>query len=166
MNKDALLEKWAAAPDVPEIMSYLRERIARRQASGRDDRDEIRSETAVWLAEVMSRDRSAESVLRHQLDTAGEWRLQLHPNFTTHRGRLGRILVWVKRRLLYPPLRWIVEVVEVNAWRQDRMNASTLNLLEEMALEIGRLRAKVDRLSGEIDESRAAKPGGAGRTAP
>jgi len=166
MDKDALPDKWKNSPDVREIMTYLRGRIAERHASGSLEPDEIRSETAVWLAEVMSERPAGESVLRHYLDTIGSWRLQLHPNFSSHRGWIGRVLVWIKRRVLYPPLRWVVEVVEVNAWRQDRLNEAYLNLLEEMALEIGRLRARLDRLAGDRDASPPSPPGGSGRTPP
>ena len=146
METSVLLDKWKTSPEVDEIMAHLRKQIEERHAGGRYGRDELRRETALWLSEVMSGPASGESALHHYLDTIGEWRMQLHPNFSTHRGRIGRVFVWLKKRVLYPPLRWIVEVVEVNAWRQDRLNISLLNLLEEMALEIGRLRARLDRL--------------------
>lgn len=146
MATDGPLDKWKISPKVEEIMAHLRKRIEERHAGGACSRDEIRGETAIWLADVMSNRLSDDSVLQNYLDTLGLWRLQLHPNFSSHRGGIGRVLVWLKKRVLYPPLRWIVEVVEVNAWRQDRLNLSLLNLLEEMALEIGRLRARLDSL--------------------
>jgi hypothetical protein len=114
----------------------------------------------MWLADVMNNNRTDDSVLQDYLDTLGQWRLQLHPNFSSHRGRFGRMLVWLKKYVLYPPLRWVVEIIEVNAWRQDRLNASLLNLVEEMALEIGRLRARLDSL--ERADRRSDEPSPAG----
>jgi len=70
----------------------------------------------------------------------------LHPNFTTHRGFVGRLGLWVKKRLLLPPLRWLVEPVEANAWRQDRLNVRLLRRVEEMAAEIGRLKSRLAKL--------------------
>jgi hypothetical protein len=166
MDEGDLLEKWKTSPDVEEIMLQIRRGIEERRAGGSYSRNELRSETAIWLSEVMSSRASGESILHHHLDTVGQWRMQLHPNFSSHRGWIGRVLVSIKKHILYPPLRWVVEFIEVNAWRQDRLNVSLLNLLEEMALEIGLLRARLDRLEQAKAESKADLPASPDKTAP
>jgi hypothetical protein len=146
MDEKALFARWTSSPDVDEIMAHLRGRIEARRRGGALYEDEIRSEASLWLSEILvERDEDA-TALHQQLDALGEWRPMLHPNFTTHRGLAGRIGLWVKRRILRPPLRWLVEPVEANAWRQDRLNVRLLRLVEEMAAEIGRLKSRLARL--------------------
>jgi hypothetical protein len=61
------------------------QRVNDRRRGGVLYEDEIRSETAIWLSEVMVDKSHDDSTIQHYLDTVGDWRLQLHPNFTTHR---------------------------------------------------------------------------------
>jgi hypothetical protein len=146
MNETALLLQWKTAPRVDDIMRYIQKRIDDRRRTGILFDDEIRTELGIWLTEVLADRPAYESTLQHYLDTLGEWRLQLHPHLGTHRGRIGNLFVWIKKRILAPPLRWIVEQVEVNAWRQDRLNQSLMRILEETVVENGRLKARVARL--------------------
>jgi septal ring factor EnvC (AmiA/AmiB activator) len=157
MDEKALLESWASTPDVDEIMAFIRDRIEARRRGGVLYEDEVRSEASLWLSEILIERAASESSLHQQLDSLGDWRLQLHPNFTSHRGRIGRLGVWVKRRILLPPLRWLLEPVESNAWRQDRLNIKLLHLIEEMAWEIGRLKSRLARLEKSRTEA-SAKP--------
>ncbi len=158
MNEPALLEKWKTAPRVDDIMRYLQKRIDHRRSNGILFDDEIRTELGIWLTEVLADRPADESTLQHYLDTLGEWRLQLHPHLATHRGLPGKVFVWIKKRILYPPLRWIVEQVEVNAWRQDRLNMAMLRVLEETVIENGRLKARVARLEKAEAERSAPAP--------
>jgi hypothetical protein len=138
-------------------MAYVQKRIEQRRKGGIIFDDEIRTELGIWLTEVLADRQANESTLQHYLDTLGEWRLQLHPHLATHRGLPGKVFVWIKKRILYPPLRWIVEQVEVNARRQDRLNLALLRVLEETVIENGRLKARVARLEkAEADRSAPA----------
>jgi hypothetical protein len=141
-----LLEKWKSSPHVDDIMAYVQKRIEERRKGGVLYDDEIRAETGMWLSEVLVDRAHEDSALRHYLDTIGEWRQQLHPNLSTHRGFFGRVFLWIKKKILSPPFRWIIEQVEVNAWRQDRLNLSLLDLIEELAMENGRLKARLAKL--------------------
>lgn len=149
MDERTLFERWSESPDVDEIMARLRDRIETRRRGGALYEDEIRSEASLWLSEILVERDEGETALQQQLDSLGEWRPMLHPNFSTHRGPIGRFGVWVKRRILLPPLRWLLEPVEANAWRQDRLNVRLLRLAEEMAREIGRLKSRLARLEKE-----------------
>ncbi|MDD8027679.1 MAG: hypothetical protein PHI34_14350 [Acidobacteriota bacterium] len=152
MDEKASLERWTESPDVDEIMAFLRGRIEARRRGGALYEDEIRSEASLWLSEILVERDEGETALHQQLDSLGDWRPMLHPNFSTHRGFIGRIGVWVKKHVLLPPLRWLVEPVEANAWRQDRLNVRLLRLVEEMAREIGRLKARLAKLEKETPE--------------
>lgn len=154
MDEKERLDLWTASPDVDEIMAFLRDKIESRRRGGVLYEDEIRSEASLWLSEVLIERAAGESSLHQQLDSLDDWRLQLHPNFSTHRGRIGRLAIWFKKHILLPPMRWLVEPVESNAWRQDRLNIKLLHLLEEMAWEIGRLKSRLARLEkGRPDDS-------------
>jgi hypothetical protein len=159
MTDASLMEKWKTAPSVDEIMRHIQRRIETRRRTGILFDDEIRTELGIWLTEVLADRPAYESTLQHYLDTLGEWRLQLHPHLATHRGPAGKVFVWIKKRILYPPLRWIVEQVEVNAWRQDRLNLSLMRILEETVVENGRLKARVARLEKAEAERSAPAPG-------
>ncbi len=162
MDAAALFAKWKTSPDVDEIMAYIQNRIEERRRGGVLFEDEVRAEAGLWLSEVLIERAQTDSTLQHYLDTIGEWLMQLHPNFSTHRGGFGRILVWIKKRILRPPMRWLVEQVESNAWRQDRLNLQLLSLLEEMAWEIGRLKSRLARLekgAAETPPEGPAPPG-------
>jgi hypothetical protein len=158
MKDAALLEQWKTAPRVDDIMRYIQKRIDDRRRTGILYDDEIRTELGIWLTEVLADRPAYDSTLQHYMDTLGDWRLQLHPHLGTHRGRIGRIFVWIKHRLIYPPLRWIVEQVEVNAWRQDRLNLNLMRILEETVVENGRLKARVARLEQAEAERSPAPP--------
>jgi hypothetical protein len=158
MDTQAPLDKWKTSPNVDEIMAFIQRKIDERRRGGVLYDDEIRAETAIWLSELLVDQAHGESSIQHYLDTVGDWRLLLHPNFSTHRGRIGRLALWFKKRILYPPLRWIVEHGEANAWRQDRLNLMLLNLIEEMALETGRLKARLARLEKERAPSETPPP--------
>jgi hypothetical protein len=163
MKDAAPLEQWKTAPRVDDIMRYIQKRIDDRRRTGILFDDEIRTELGIWLTEVLADRPVYDSTLQHYMDTLGDWRLQLHPHLATHRGLAGRIFLWIKRRILYPPMRWIVEQVEANAWRQDRLNLNLMRILEETVVENGRLKARVARLEqAEAERSPAPqeeKPG-------
>jgi len=159
MDETALLDQWKTNPRVDDIMGYLQKRIDDRRRSGILYDDEIRTELGFWLTEVLAGRPSGESTLQHYLSMTGEWRLQLHPSLSTHRGLIGRIFLWIKKRILYPPLRWIIEQNEMNAARQDHLNLSLLNILEETILENGRLKARVARLEKASAERTPPGPG-------
>ena len=73
-----------------------------------------------------------------------DWRLRTHLRFTSHRGVLGPIIIFVKRRVLLPLTRWLYEYSLENFRRQQRINQLLFACLEELALENARLRKQLD----------------------
>jgi hypothetical protein len=77
-------------------------------------------------------------------------RLATHLRFASHRSRLGPIVVFAKRRLLLPAMRWLYEYSLNNFRRQDRLNRIVFACLEELAIENARLRLELQdcRIAG------------------
>ena len=68
--------------------------------------------------------------------------------YQSHRRRgRRRVIVFVKRRVLMPVLRWLFEYSRDNFERQRRMNQVLFACVQELAVETARLRQEVRRLS-------------------
>ena len=79
-----------------------------------------------------------------------EWELQTHLRFSSHRPILGKLIVFLKRRVLLPVTRWLYEYSLENFRRQQRVNRVLFACLEELAIENARLRHDLERL---VDKS-------------
>jgi hypothetical protein len=60
--------------------------------------------------------------------------------FSSHRPVVGPILVFIKRRLLLPTLRWLYEYTSENFRRQHQVNRVLLAYVEALAIENARLK--------------------------
>ena len=74
-----------------------------------------------------------------------EWELQTHLRFSSHRPVLGKLIMFVKRRLLLPVTRWLYEYSLENFRRQQRVNRTLFACLEELAIENARLQQDLRR---------------------
>jgi hypothetical protein len=68
-----------------------------------------------------------------------EWRLQPYLKWSSHRSAGGPIL-FVKRRVLLPLMRWLYEFSLENFRRQERVNRVLFACVEQLALENAELR--------------------------
>jgi hypothetical protein len=84
------------------------------------------------------------------------WKPAAALNFSSHRPVLGPLLVFVKRRLLLPLMRWLFEYTEENFRRQEYVNRIVMACLEELAIENARLQAEVNALAQEAGGARVA----------
>ncbi len=91
-------------------------------------------------------DRSA-SLFPDLLEDKGQFRLETTLRFSSHRPISGPFVLFVKRRLLMPALRWLYEYSLENFRRQQRVNQLLFSCVEELAIENARLRKMVG-LSG------------------
>jgi hypothetical protein len=101
-----------------------------------------------------------EQVLRHAVDgrehdalllpalmsDEDEWELQTHLRFSSHRPILGKLIVFLKRRVLLPVTRWLYEYSLENFRRQQHVNRVLFACIEELAIENARLRQHLERL--------------------
>jgi hypothetical protein len=75
------------------------------------------------------------------------WRPASELRVSSHRPVVGPAIVFVKRRLILPLVRWLFEYSEENFRRQDYVNRIVMACLEELAIENARLRQQVNALA-------------------
>jgi hypothetical protein len=74
------------------------------------------------------------------------WRLETAIRYQSHRtSAAASILIFIKRRLLMPVLRWLFEYSRDNFERQRRVNRVLFACVQELAVETARLRRELDR---------------------
>jgi hypothetical protein len=83
-------------------------------------------------------------ILPELLDDYEEWRLQTGLRFSSHRKVAGPALVFVKRKVLLPVMRWLFDYSRENFRRQQRMNRILAAAIEELAIENARLRREIE----------------------
>jgi len=72
------------------------------------------------------------------------WKPAAELKFSSHRPMVGPIIVFMKRRLLLPLMRWLFEYSEENFRRQEYVNRLVMACLEELAIENARLRREME----------------------
>jgi hypothetical protein len=81
------------------------------------------------------------------LDDDKEWALEPALRLSSHRPAAGRAILFAKRRILLPMMRWLFEYSQENFRRQQRLNRILMACLEELAIENARLRRDVEALA-------------------
>jgi hypothetical protein len=72
------------------------------------------------------------------------WKPSAELKITSHRPVVGPIIVFAKRRLILPLVRWLFEYTEDNFRRQDYVNRVLMACVEELAIDNARLRRELD----------------------
>lgn len=75
-----------------------------------------------------------------------EWRAVTALRFTSHRPVVGGALVFVKRRLLLPVMRWLFDFSRDNFARQAVVNEALLAAIETLLVEVVTLKREVTAL--------------------
>jgi hypothetical protein len=78
----------------------------------------------------------------------GDADLAAHLPFSSHRRLFGPLVLFAKRRVLLPMLRWLFEYSQENFRRQQRLNRLVFACLEELAIENAKLRQRIADLQG------------------
>jgi hypothetical protein len=73
----------------------------------------------------------------------GDAELTTHLAWSSHRRALGGLVLFAKRRLLLPMVRWLFEYSQENFRRQQRLNRIVFACLEELAIENAKLRQQI-----------------------
>jgi hypothetical protein len=73
-----------------------------------------------------------------------DWHPELSLRLASHRGGLGAVIVFIKRRLLLPITRWLFEYTLENFRRQHRTNLALMACLQTLAVENVRLRHELE----------------------
>lgn len=72
-----------------------------------------------------------------------DWQLETHLKFSSHRAVIGPIILFFKRRVLLPMLRWLYEYSLENFRRQQRLNRILFACVEELAIENAKLKRQM-----------------------
>jgi hypothetical protein len=145
-----------AGVDVETVMAELHRRVRERLRSQLADTGAARTfDDPTLFAEVESLLRAAAStpettrlLLPELLGEPDTWRLTTRMRYQSHRGPAAAgLIVFIKRRLVMPLLRWFYEYSRDNFERQRRINHALFACVQELALETALLRRELDRLS-------------------
>ena len=85
-------------------------------------------------------------VLPELLGDTKTWRLETALHLDSHRGTAaGGVILFFKRRIILPLVRWLFEYNRDNFERQRRVNAVLFACVQELAAESARLRQELAR---------------------
>jgi hypothetical protein len=130
-----------------EVRERIREHLLRHGASPAFDDAALFTEVESLLRKAVDAASPRSLLVPELLGDPETWRLQTAMRYQSHRGGLGRIIIFVKQRLLMPVLRWLFEYSRDNFERQRRMNEVLCACVQDLAIETVRLRREVQRLS-------------------
>ena len=142
-----------------ELQERVRERVradlVRHGASSALEDRAMFAEIDNLLRGAVDRSQPSALILPELLGDPSTWRLDTAIRYQSHRGAAAGPIVFVKRRLLMPVLRWFYEFSRDNFERQRRVNQVLFACVQELAIETARLRREVRQLSDAPVGSRA-----------
>lgn len=140
------------------VRGRLRERLLSHGASREFEDPALFAEVERILQSATSTGDSQVLLLPELLGDRETWRLQTAIRFQSHRASgVGSIIIFIKRRVLMPIVRWLYEYSRDNFERQRRVNDVLFACVQELAIENARLRRDVQALIDSGAEARDAK---------
>ena len=128
------------------VRERLREQLLRHGASRAFEDPALFAEVERLLQAAAEAGDSNALVLPELLGDPETWRLDTALRYRSHRGAgAASLIVFFKRRLLMPLLRWLFEYSRDNFERQRRVNQVLFACVQELAVETARLREEVRR---------------------
>ena len=139
----------AVMADVQDrVRERLRDHILRHGASRAFEDPQLFAEVESVLFNASSVSDPNALILPKFLGDPESWHLETAMRYKSHRGGVaGSALLFVKRRLLMPVVRFLFEYSRDNFERQRRVNHVLIACVQELAIETSRLRNDVRRLS-------------------
>ncbi|HEX5110564.1 MAG TPA: hypothetical protein VFV95_19065 [Vicinamibacterales bacterium] len=130
-----------------QVRERIREHLLRHGASRAFDEPELFADVDALLRAAVNSATPSSLLIPELLGDPETWRPDTAMRYQSHRGAIGPVIVFVKRRLLMPVFRWLFEYSRDNFERQRRMNEVLCGCVQELAIETARLRREVRRLS-------------------
>jgi hypothetical protein len=141
------------------LRERLREQLLRHGTSRAFEDPEIFRAVEHLLRASAETDAPGALLLPELLGDPETWRLDTAIRYQSHRsGAAASAILFLKRRVLMPALRWLFEYSRDNFERQRRVNLVLFACVQELAIETARLRAELHR-AGTGD---ASNPGSSG----
>jgi hypothetical protein len=130
------------------VRGRLRERLLASGAS-RAFEDPVLFEEVERLLQSATTSADGQALLLPEiLGDRNTWRLQTALRYESHRtAPVASLILFVKRRLLMPMMRWLFEYSHDNFLRQRRVNDVLFACVQELAIENARLRREMKALS-------------------
>ena len=127
-----------------ELQGRVRERVRaellRHGASAALNDAEIYAEVERLLRGAAERSGPRALLLPELLGDPDRWRLETSITYHSHRGALGRAVIFVKQRVLMPVFRFLFDYSRDNFERQQRVNLVLFACIQELAIENAALR--------------------------
>ena len=149
-----------------EIQDRVRQRVRaellQHGASSALEDAEMYAEVDRLLRGAIDRSGPRALLLPELLGDPDQWRLDTGMRYQSHRGGIGALVIFVKRRLLMPAFRFLFEYSRDNFDRQQRVNLVLFACVQELAIENAALRRELRNLSsGSEDPDVQGHAGGA-----
>jgi len=138
--------------EVDTVMSELQARVRERLrqdllhsgASPAFQDPELFADVERLLQNAVASSDARALILPELLGDPETWRVRTRLQYQSHRGSIAAgTLIFIKRRLLMPVLRWLFEYSHDNFERQRRVNQVLFACVQELAAETARLRKEV-----------------------
>jgi hypothetical protein len=138
------------------VRARLRERLLAHGGSPSFDDPTLFAAVEQLLHTSIAEGDAGALLLPELLGDPDSWRLQTSLQYQSHRSTgPAALIVFVKRRILMPMLRWLFEYSRDNFERQRRVNQVLFACIQELAIENAALRRHVDALAPSADTSRS-----------
>lgn len=129
------------------VRERLRQHLLRHGASRAFEDPAIFAEVERLMQTAADAGDSSALILPELLGDPDTWRLDTAMRYRSHRGGgAASVIVFAKRRLLMPVLRWLFEFSRDNFERQRHVNQVLFACVQELAVETARLRAELRRV--------------------
>lgn len=127
-----------------QVHGQLREHLLRRGASPAFQDPALFDEVVRMLSAGAERAGSDVLLLPELLGAPETWRLHTAMRYQSHRAPgTGSLLILIKRRIMMPVFRWLFLYSRDNFERQRRVNDVLFSCVQELALEVARLRQEL-----------------------
>lgn len=134
------------------VRERLRRELAARGGSAAFDDPAMFAEIERLLQRAVDAGDAGALVLPELLGDPETWRLQVAMRYRSHRsGPAATAIIFLKRRILMPALRWLFEYSRDNFERQRRVNAVLFACVQELAIEMASLRRQLHRAQSGDD---------------
>jgi len=128
------------------VRERLRTELLRNGASPAFDDPRLFADVEALLQTATDVSDSDALLLPELLGDPETWRLQTAMRYQSHRpSGPASIIIFFKRRVLMPVVRWLFEYSRDNFERQRRVNRVLFACVQELAVETARLRQELDR---------------------
>jgi hypothetical protein len=132
------------------VHRQLRERLLLHGASSALADPAVFAEVEHVLQSAVALGDAEALLLPELLGDRESWRLRTSMRFESHRGaRMASLIIFVKRRVVMPIVRWLFEYSRDNFERQRRVNQVLFACIQELAIENAALRRQMRQRSTE-----------------